>query len=74
MTKKNAVPNVHGPLCKKCGRELTLDEIGIHKKMINRGATDFFCLTCLAEYTETTEEFLLERIEYFRAMGCVLFI
>ena len=43
------------PKCKKCGRELTNDEIGIHKKMINRGDTEFFCLTCLAEETDSTE-------------------
>ena len=57
----------------KCGRTLTDDEIGIHKKMINRGATEFFCLTCLAEYTGSTEERLKERIEHFRRQGCLLF-
>ena len=38
------------PCCRKCGKTLTYDEIGIHKKMINRGATEFFCLACLAAY------------------------
>ena len=27
----------------KCGKTLTNDEIGIHKKMINRGARQFLC-------------------------------
>ena len=61
------------PKCKKCGKVLTNDEIGIHKKMINRGATEFFCLTCLAEETHSTEEKLLARIEHFRRQGCILF-
>ena len=61
------------PKCKKCGRELTNDEIGIHKKMINRGDTEFFCLTCLAEETDSTEERHRERIEHFRRQGCLLF-
>ena len=57
----------------KCGRILTDDEIGIHTKMINRGATEFFCISCLAEYTGSTVERLRERIEHFRAQGCLLF-
>ena len=61
------------PACMKCGRILTDDEIGIHKKMINRGAKEFFCLTCLAEFTNSTEDRLRERIEHFRKQGCSLF-
>ena len=61
------------PKCMKCGRVLTYDETGIHKKMINRGATEFFCLTCLAKETGSTEERLRERIEHFRKQGCLLF-
>ena len=60
--------------CMKCGRALTFDEAAIHKKMINRGATEYFCLTCLAEYTESTEQQLRERIEHFRKQGCLLFL
>lgn len=65
--------NTEQPRCKKCGRELTYDEIGIHKKMINRGATEFFCLTCLAKEIGSTEDNLRERIEHFRRTGCMLF-
>ena len=61
------------PRCKKCGKTLSYDEIGIHKKMINRGATEFFCLSCLAEETGSTEEKLKERIRHFREQGCMLF-
>lgn len=66
-------PETTAPRCKACGRELSLDEIGLHKKMINRGATEFFCITCLARYFNTTEEAMRERIEHFRKEGCLLF-
>ena len=29
--------------CKQCGRILTKDEIGLHKKLYNRGAASYFC-------------------------------
>lgn len=61
------------PCCKKCGRKLTFDEIGLHKKMINRGATEFLCITCLGEYFGVSEEHLRERIDHFRKEGCLLF-
>lgn len=59
--------------CMKCARELTSDEIGLHKKMINRGATEFMCLSCLARYYDCSEQLLLQKIEQFRAQGCTLF-
>ncbi len=59
--------------CKQCGRELTADEIGLHKKLINRGATEHLCMTCLAEFFSCSEELLKKKIEHFRNMGCLLF-
>ena len=59
--------------CMKCARELTGDEIGLHKKMINRGSTEFMCLTCLAKYYDCEEALLLKKMEQFRAQGCMLF-
>ena len=59
--------------CIKCGRELTYDETALHRKMINRGATEFMCIDCLAKHFGTTVEKLKERIEYFRKTGCSLF-
>ncbi len=59
--------------CMKCGRELTDDEVGMHKKMVHRSATEFMCLTCLAEFYQCSEELLHKKMEQFRASGCVLF-
>ena len=59
--------------CRKCGRELESDEIGLTKKLINRGSTEFYCITCLAEMFECSEELLRNKIEYFRRSGCSLF-
>ena len=59
--------------CTACGRELTRDEIALTKKLINRGAESFFCLSCLAEKFAVSEELLKEKIDQFRKMGCTLF-
>ena len=59
--------------CARCGRELTPDEMGLSRKLINRGTQVFFCLTCLAEDFRLPEAELLEMIQRFRAGGCTLF-
>jgi len=59
--------------CMQCGRELTGDEIGLHKKMINRSATEFLCITCLAGVYHCEESLLEKKIEQFREQGCMLF-
>lgn len=59
--------------CKKCNRELHPDEIGLYKRIINRGATEYLCLSCLAETLGCSEELLLRKIRHFRNMGCLLF-
>ena len=60
-------------ICTECSRELSMTDIGLHKKMINRGATRYMCIDCLAKHTELTREILLEKAEQFRKMGCILF-
>ncbi len=60
--------------CKKCGRKLTTDEIGLHKKLCGKMSEQFCCITCLSEHFQVSEELLREKIEQFRAMGCSLFI
>ena len=59
--------------CKNCGKELENDEIGIYKRMVNRGATELLCIKCLAEYFKISEDLVREKIEHFRNMGCTLF-
>lgn len=59
--------------CVSCGRALTADEVAVTKKLINRGATSFYCVDCLAAYFDVTPDDIRERIAYFRASGCTLF-
>ena len=59
--------------CRKCGKELTSDEIGATKKLVNRGSKVYYCLDCLAEAFDITRGDIEKKIEYFREMGCTLF-
>lgn len=60
--------------CCSCGKEnLTKDEIGLTKKLINKKAVSFYCIDCLAEYLEVTTDELLDKIEEFKEEGCTLF-
>jgi biotin operon repressor len=60
--------------CYVCGKApLSKDEIGLTKKLIDKKSTVFYCLPCLAEYLEVTEEELIAKIEEFKEEGCVLF-
>jgi len=52
--------------CMQCGKELTHNEIGAHRKFINRGAEQFFCKQCLAEHLGVTPELIDEKIEQFK--------
>ena len=49
------------------------DDVAMTRKMINRGAETFYCLPCLADHFELTEDILREKIKEFKAMGCTLF-
>ena len=60
--------------CKKCGAELSKDEIGLCKKLCGKALTEFECINCMAEYFDVSAELLCEKIEYYRGMGCSLFI
>lgn len=60
--------------CYQCGKELTQNEIGAHKKLVNRGAEEFLCKHCLAEKFRVTPELIDEKIRQFKQQGCTLFI
>ncbi len=59
--------------CASCGRKLTNDEIGITKKLINRGTDTFYCVTCLSKMFKVDESLIYDKIEHFRRQGCILF-
>ncbi len=59
--------------CKKCGKELSGNDIGLTKKIINRGSTEFLCIDCIAEKFDCTKELLEEKIRQFKESGCTLF-
>lgn len=60
--------------CVRCGAVLEKDDIAMTRKMVNRGAEEFYCLRCLADHFELTEDILREKIREFKAMGCTLFL
>lgn len=60
--------------CYVCGKmSLSKDEIGLTKKLIDKKSQIFYCLPCLADYLEVTQEELLAKIEEFKEEGCTLF-
>ena len=61
-------------VCMRCGKELTYNEIGAHKKFINRGSTQFLCRECLAEKLEVDPQLIDQKIEQFKLQGCTLFV
>ena len=73
LTAADDADNIDASRCLRCGRALAPDDIGAHRKLVNRGATAFICVRCLAGFLGVTELFLREKIEYFRASGCTLF-
>jgi hypothetical protein len=52
---------------------MTQDEIGLHKKIVNRGAVEFHCPACLSAHFHIPGEDLRNMIERFRRQGCTLF-
>lgn len=60
--------------CFVCGKEnLSNNEVGLNKKLLDKSIRQFYCLDCLAEYLEVDVDFLLEKVEEFKAQGCTLF-
>lgn len=59
--------------CMCCGKELRRDEIALHRKLYNRAATRFLCISCSSQYLQVSEELLVEKMTEFKEMGCTLF-
>ena len=60
--------------CIRCKKELSNNEIGAYKKLINRGSTEFMCRECLADELHITSELIDEKIKLFKEQGCTLFV
>lgn len=59
--------------CIKCGKALSGNDVGLTKKLINRGSTEFMCIDCLAAKFKCSRELLEKKIQQFKASGCTLF-
>lgn len=57
----------------KCNNKLERDEIAIYLRLVNRGAKEYLCIPCLAEYFKCSEENIRNRIIKLKEMGCTLF-
>lgn len=53
--------------------DLSKDEIGLTKKLIDKESKVFYCIECLAEQLEVTVEELENKLADFKAEGCTLF-
>lgn len=60
--------------CYACGKKnISRNETGLTIKLLGKGQEKYYCLSCLAELLEVTEEELLDKIEEFKEEGCKLF-
>lgn len=59
--------------CKQCNKPLTQDERAIYLRMVNRGAKEYLCIPCLAEFFKCSIGDIEKRIVLLKEMGCTLF-
>jgi biotin operon repressor len=60
--------------CISCGKDnLSKNTIGINKKLLGEKIESFYCIDCLADYLQVTEQDILDKIEEFKEQGCKLF-
>ena len=61
-------------ICYVCGKNpIEKNEVGLTKKLIGSNPEHYYCLSCLAEYLEVTEDELVAKVEEFKEEGCKLF-
>lgn len=58
-------------ICEK--KNISKNEVGLTKKLMGKNSKHFYCISCLAEELEVTQEELLDKIEEFKDEGCKLF-
>lgn len=59
--------------CYLCDKELDKIATALNKKLIDKNVARFYCLSCLANYLDVTEDDLLAKAEEFKSQGCKLF-
>ncbi len=59
--------------CADCASPLRRDEIAITKRLVSRGATQFYCVGCLARRLDVTAAVIEHKILEYKEMGCTLF-
>lgn len=61
--------------CCCCSKvNLSRNEVGITKKLLGEKSTQFYCLSCLANYLGASEQDILDKIQEFKENGCKLFV
>lgn len=61
-------------LCINCDKKLKKDEVALSRKLIDPDTDELYCLHCLAEYMDCSEEDLKIKIQEFKEQGCTLFL
>ncbi len=59
--------------CLSCRVPLDRYGKGATRRFINRGATAFYCTSCLAALFKMPHEELMEKIVFLKQQGCSLF-
>lgn len=59
--------------CKKCGAQLSCDEMAVYRRLVYRDASEFLCKKCLAKEFDISEAEIDKKIAYFKSVGCTLF-
>lgn len=59
--------------CIRCGKVLEYDEIGLNRKLINKGAREFLCIDCLSKHFDVSASALRKKIEQYKEIGCSMF-
>ncbi len=60
-------------LCKACRTPLSRDETAISRRLLGRGISQFYCISCLAALLGVEKHVIRMKIEEYRALGCALF-
>ena len=59
--------------CKCCGKHLKKDAIGLSLKYFGRNINEFYCIKCLSQVLNVSEDILKSKVTDFKSQGCDLF-